>query len=190
MHAPFIFWAGFAQSSFLHSSWYGLSFGFVLKTVMIIQGWFCYFWAELTQSQGLFFPSPNQPADWVQGIERGHSWSHLSQRISQVTWKHIPAYKTDGRRRKGVCLAFWHLPSQDTVTHDGALFSWEWLDTCLPREVENHILVLLCLLCVVFALPIQIISSHNISHFYSSNSLPHSTAEERSVVWCLFSSWG
>jgi len=32
----------------------GLCFGFVLKTVLIIQGYFHYCWAVLAQSQGLF----------------------------------------------------------------------------------------------------------------------------------------
>ena len=40
----------------------GLCFGFVLQTVLMIQGCFSYCWAVLTQHQGLFCFSPHSPA--------------------------------------------------------------------------------------------------------------------------------
>ena len=48
--------AGFDWSrvNFLHRSYMGLCFGFVLETVLIIQECFSYCWAVLTQRQGLF----------------------------------------------------------------------------------------------------------------------------------------
>ena len=55
----------------------GLCFGFVLKTVLIIQGCFHYCRAVLTQSQGLFCFSPHptsEKAGGAQEVGRGHSW--------------------------------------------------------------------------------------------------------------------
>jgi len=42
------------------------------------------------------------------------------------------ATKAGGRRRKGGCSEFWPLSSQVTITRDGALLSWRWLNICLP----------------------------------------------------------
>jgi len=53
-----------------------LCFGFVLKTVLIVQGCFSYYWAVLTQSQGLFCPPHGPTSKWAGGAQevgRGHS---------------------------------------------------------------------------------------------------------------------
>ena len=62
----------------------GLCFGFVLKTVLIIQRCFSYCWAVLTQRQGLFCLSPHPPARRLGGTRswEGHSrdsWPQLTK---------------------------------------------------------------------------------------------------------------
>jgi len=55
----------------------GLCFGFVLETVLVIQGCFSYCRAGLTQSQGRFCYSAHptgERAEGAQGAERGHGW--------------------------------------------------------------------------------------------------------------------
>lgn len=46
-------------------------------------------------------------------------------------------------QRKGV--GTFRVSSQVPITHDGALLSRGWLNTCLPWEAVNESLVLLCL---------------------------------------------
>ena len=86
----------------------GLCFGFVLKTVLIIQGCFRYCWAALTQSQGLFCSPPHQRAGW--GCTRSWEGTQPGQ-LTPTAQRDIPyhrtpcsAYKAGGRRRKGGTL--------------------------------------------------------------------------------------
>jgi len=51
--------------SFLHSSLYGTVFGFVLGTVLLVQGCFISRWAALTQPQGLFCVSGLHTSAWA-----------------------------------------------------------------------------------------------------------------------------
>lgn len=48
---------GWSKVNFLHSSYYGLCFVFVLKAVLVMQGHLSCCWAGLSQSQGLFYSS-------------------------------------------------------------------------------------------------------------------------------------
>jgi len=47
------------------------------------------------------------------------------------------------------------LSSQVTVTRDGALLSWSWLNTCLLMGSSELISWFALLACVAFALPIK-----------------------------------
>ena len=78
-----------------------LCFGFVLKTVLIIQACFCYCSAVLTQSQGLFCFS-HQRVGW--GCTRSWEGTQLGQ-LTPTDQRDIPyhmtscsAYKAGGRR--------------------------------------------------------------------------------------------
>jgi len=72
----------------------GLSFGFVLKTVLITQRCFSYRSAMLTQSQDLFCFSHCPANKWVRGAQevgRGHSWDswlQIIKGISHSIWCH------------------------------------------------------------------------------------------------------
>jgi len=88
-----------------------------MKTVLIMQGCFSYWWAVLTQSQGHFCFSPHptsEEAGSAQGAGRGHSqdsWPQLTQGIFPAVWhhaQHIKLGEEGGRGGEvwsgGVCL--------------------------------------------------------------------------------------
>lgn len=71
-----------------------LCFGFVLKTALITQGCFSYFWSEYTQSQGIFclsHHSASEEALDAQESGRGQSqdtWPQLTKGIFHNIWCH------------------------------------------------------------------------------------------------------
>ena len=73
--------------------------------------------------------------------------------------------KHGGRRKKGVCSEWWHLSSQVTITRDGALLSWRWLNTCLPMGSAERIPCFALLACMAFTLPIKLSLSQPTSFF-------------------------
>ena len=103
----------------------GLHPGFVLETVLIIQGCFHYCWAALTQSQGLFLfiTPPCQWAGW--GCTRSQEGTQLGQLtptdqrgilgILHSYMKSCPAINLGGRLERGHCSGT-----------DWALVSWCW----------------------------------------------------------------
>lgn len=115
----------------------GLCFGFVLKMVLIIQGCFRYWYAVLTQGQCLFCLShhlTNKKAEGSQAAVRGHSldsWPQTDPRDIPYPMVSCSVYKANGRRREkgtfGVMVVFF----QVTITCNGALLFWRWLNTCL-----------------------------------------------------------
>ena len=69
----------------------GLYFGFVLKTVMIIQLCFRYCWAVLTHSWSLFCCSPHQRAGW--GCTRSWEGAQPGQ-LTPADQRGIPCRRT------------------------------------------------------------------------------------------------
>jgi len=51
---------------------------------------------------------------------------------------------------------WWRFSSQVTVSRDGALLSWGWLNTCLPTRSSEWIPCFALLACAAFALPIKL----------------------------------
>ena len=115
----------------------GLCFGFVLKTALIIEGRFHYCWAVLTESQGLFCCSHHPTSKLARSAQeagRGRSqdsWPELTKGIFHTLWCHVQRIKLGEVEGRGGCLEWWCLSSQVSVTHDGALLCWRWLNTCL-----------------------------------------------------------
>lgn len=96
--------AGWGTVNFLHSSWMGRCYGFVLKAVLITQG--CSAAAEqCLHIQGLFcflFSSGNEEAGAAQDVRRGPG--ELTPTDPKGTACHIAscsALKAGARRRKG-----------------------------------------------------------------------------------------
>ena len=82
-----------------------LYFGFVLETVLIIQGCFCCCWAVLTESRPLLLLTPpHQRVGWgAQEVGRGHSWDswpQLTKGVFHTRWCHAQQCKSWGKRRK------------------------------------------------------------------------------------------
>jgi len=58
--------------------------------------------------------------------------------------------------RKGGHSELWHLSSQVTVSCDGTLLSWRWLNTYLPMGSRERIPCFALLMCMAFVLPIKL----------------------------------
>jgi len=88
----------------------------------------------LTQCQG---PSPHltsEDAGGPQEAGRGHSGGQLTttdQRDIPYRMTLCSVYKVGEERGRGGSSEWWHLSSQVTITYDGALLSWRWLNTGL-----------------------------------------------------------
>lgn len=170
----------------------GLRFGFVTKTVLIIQGWFCYWWAALTQTLELFCSSPHPPE---RGLGVGVGWGvgrtddpQLTKGISHTIWCHVQHVELREGEERGEHLEWWSLSPQVTVTRGGALFSR--LNTCLPMGSCEWISCFSLLACNESScLPTELSSSqlHAFSYFYPSESLPHPPG--RGVSSCVGLSW-
>ena len=84
-----------------------ICFGFVLKTVLIMQRCFRYHWAVLTQSQGLFCFSHHTPPASRLGVHKklggdtARTADPTDQREIPCHMMSCSAYKAKGRRRKG-----------------------------------------------------------------------------------------
>jgi len=66
------------------------------------------------------------------------------------------------KRRKGEgTFRDMRLSSQVTIRHNGALLSWRWLNICLGNN--GRIPSFALLLCLVFALPVELSLSHPMS---------------------------
>ena len=177
----------------------GLCFGFVLKTVLIIQECFSYCWAVLTQSQGLccFSHHPtSEEAGGAQEAGRGHSWDswpQLTKGIFHTIWHHAQHIKLGKEEGRGGHLEWWRLSSQVTVMCDGALLSRRWLNTCLPMGSGEWIPCFALLACAAFALPIKLSLSQPTS--FLTCTLPILSpiplrGSERAAAWCLAAGWG
>jgi len=122
------------------------------------QGCFSYCWAVLTRHQGLFCSHQRVGWGWAKG------WEGAQQgQLTPTDHRDTPCHRTScsamtagGRWRKGGCSERWHLFSQVTITHDGALLSWRWLNTCLPMGSKEWIPCCALLAGMAFALPINL----------------------------------
>ena len=177
----------------------GLWFGSVLRTVLITQGCFCYCWAVLTQSQGLFCFSHHTTSEEVEVVQeagRGRSWDswpQLTKGIFHTIWRHAQHLKQGEEEERGGCSEWCRLPSQVTVTRGGALLSWRWLNTCLLMGSCELIPCFALLACVAFALPIKLSLSQPTS-FCTFTLLilsPIPLGEsERAAAWYWAAHWG
>lgn len=71
-------------------------------------------------------------------------WTTTDQRDTPGHVASSSAIKAGGIR-KAWHSGWWCLSSWVTVMHDGALLSWEWLNTACPLEALNEFLILPCL---------------------------------------------
>lgn len=139
-----------------HHGWYtGLCFRFMLKT--IIQGWFNCCWAVFAQRQVLFHLSTYSISEksWAaEEVVRGHIWESWPQQIKGYLRPYVSCSlcKPGRRRRKGNHSDQWCLSSQVTCTGDRALFSWRWLNICLPMGSGGWISWCFALSCPAFAI--------------------------------------
>lgn len=131
----------------------GLCFGSVLGTVLITAGCFSDCWAGLTE-QGPSCSLPHPTREWAgrsmytrsMGTHSRDSWPQPTQGTSQTMWCH--AGEEEG---SGGCSEWWHLPSKSPL---GVM------EPCCPG-MADHLPVLavnefLVLLCLAFALPVQL----------------------------------
>ena len=140
-----------------------------IMAVLITQGCFSYCWAVLTQSQGLFCSShhpTSEEAGGAQEVWRGHSrdsWPQLTKGIFHTIWHHAQHIKLGEEEGRGGRSEWWRLSSQVTVTHDGALLSWRWLNACLPMGSGEWIPRFALLVHAAFALPVKLSFSQPMS---------------------------
>lgn len=125
---------------------------------------------------------------------RGWGWSKVGRRQSQNSWPQwlkgcstlydpMLSIKAVGKEEKEGTLGFWCLSSPGSVTCEGALLSWEWLNTYSPMGSSKLIPYFVWLACAAFALPLVFTSTYEISHFYPASSLAHPAAEEWVSGW-------
>ena len=95
--------------------------------------------------------------------------------------------KSWGKKEKGGgCSELWHLSSQITVTRDGALLSWRWLNTCLLMGSSELIPYLALLVCAAFALHIKLSLSQPVNFLTFALLILSSIlrgGSERAAVW-------
>lgn len=134
-------------ANFLHNSSCGDVFSvFVVKIVLMTQASFCYCWAVLAWSQGLFCSSPHpicKEAGSAQGIGTAHPADPRGYPTPYVVILGIQSWE-----KKEEWGAF------VLIVHDGALLSWAWLNTACPWEEMSEFHALL--VCVTFALSIKL----------------------------------
>lgn len=66
------------------------------------------------------------------------------------------AYKAEGRTKRKGLSEIWHLFSPVTMRSDGALLSWGLQNICLPMGSSELIPCFILLVCMAFALPIEL----------------------------------
>ena len=93
---------------------------------------------------------------------------------------------TGGRRRKEGLSDLWHLSSQVTITHDGALLSWRWLNIWLPMGSSEWIPCFALLVRAAFTFHIKLSLSQPMS--FHTSALPVLSpialvGSERAAAW-------
>jgi len=91
----------------------------------------------------------------VQVVGRGQSWDEWPPNDQRDIPDHMMSCsaKKAGERREGNSES-WHLSSEVSVTPDGALLSWEWLNICLliASSELNPCLACLCVQLFLYLL--------------------------------------
>ena len=165
--------------------------------MLITQGCFQDCWALLTQCQGLSCFSHHPTRLGVHKKLGGDTartadpnWPKGYSMPYGVMLSNINLGEEEGR---GGCLESWCLSSQVTITHDGALLSWRWLNTCLPTGSSEWIPCFALLVRTAFALPIKLSLSQPMSFLTFTLLIlsPIPLGEREGVaVWCLVFGWG
>ena len=161
----------------------GLCFGFVLKTVLIIQGSFRYCRAVLTWSQSLFWSS-DCPTSETAGLHKklwgdtGGTADHNWPKGYPTVWLHAQHIKLGEEQGSGRHLDLGCLSSQVTVMCDGTLLSWRWLNTFLPMGCNELIPWFTLLACIAFTLLIELALSRHTSFLTFTLLLPSPTPLE------------
>ena len=99
-----------------------------------------------TQSQGLFCSAPHARVQAGRGDMAGTAdpgWPKWHSTPYDITLS-IESWGKEEEGR-GTCLEWCCLSSRVTITRDGALLSWRWLNRACWREAVNEFLVWLCL---------------------------------------------
>ena len=137
-----------------------------------------------------FSPHPtSEEAGGAQEVGRGHSrdsWPQLTQGIFHTIGCHAQHIKLGEEEGMGGCSEWWHLSSQVTITRNGALLSWRWLNTCLLMGSSEWSPYCVLLACTAFALHIKLSLSQPM-RFHAFALLILSSilrgGSERAAVW-------
>lgn len=135
-----------------------LSLGFALRTVLITQE--CFVTPEQCSHTVKTFSAshPSPPVNSLR-VHKGMG-GNTGRKLTPIYPKDIPyhmelflAFRAAWRRkRRMLCLDWWHLPPQVTVTHDGALLCRVWLNNSPLIRSSFIVLLWLCaqlLLCII-----------------------------------------
>lgn len=114
----------------------GLGFGFILKAMLMREGWFCYCSDVLTQAFSVSHTTATVSGLGVHkelGGDRVGDIANRPKGYSKLYAMMFSIQKNRGEEGgKGKDLKHCCLPSQVTIRCDGALFSQVWLNSCLP----------------------------------------------------------
>lgn len=149
----------------------GLGSGFILKAVLMREGWFCYCSDVLTQAFSVSHTTATVSGLGMHKELGGDTAGDMANRPKGYSKLYAMMFSIQknrgGKGGKGKDLKHCCLPSQVTIRW-WALFSQVWLNSCLPTWSSELIPCFSLLVCAVFLYLL------NCLH-YSSNSLPHST---------------
>ena len=154
--------------------------------------------SSYTESRPFLLLTP--PHQWVGwGCTRSWEGTQLGQLTPADQRDMIPydvmlsIWSSRKKEERGDVQSDGGLSSQVTAMCDGALLSWRWLNTCLPRGSSEWILCFALLAWVAFALPIKLSLSQPMSFLTFTLpilSLTPQGGSERAAVWGLAASGG
>lgn len=177
-----------SRGNFLQVASVQLCFAFVLITVLITQGCFCYCWAGLTQSQGFSASHPTSVSKRLGmykklgggTIKTAHPTDHREIPCPITSWSTLRRWERKNYVQLFRVMVF---ASQAITKHNGALLSWRGLNICLPIQSGEWIpyfaLLKLATLSIKLFLSLCIRSL-----FYFSDCLPYFPGE-KGVSSCM-----
>ena len=161
---------GWDRVNFLHSSWYGATFWICAGNSVGNTAMFQLLLSSAyTESRPfLLLTPPHQRVGWGCTSWEGTQLGQLTptdQRDIPYHMMSCSAYKAGEEEGRGGYSEWCCLSSQVSVTRDGALLSWRWLNACLPMGSSERIPCFVSLACTAFALPIRLSLSQSMRWF-------------------------